>query len=168
MATLQGTANADSLTGTAGADSLTGLGGNDTLTGLGGADTLNGGAGADSLDGGTGNDWLSYAGSTAGVAVNLGTDAVSGGDAQGDTIANFEHVEGSDHADTLRVFVGANHLRGGGGDDWLQDGGLGTDADTLEGGGGNDTLIGYAGGTPSTAAPGSTSCPTRGRARRCR
>ena len=58
----------------------------------GGNDTIEGGAVADSLTGGTGTDFLSYAGSTVGVSVSLGTGAVSGGDAAGDTISGFEGV----------------------------------------------------------------------------
>ena len=96
------------------------------------SDTLEGGAGADDLDGGTNGseadgkedtdiaDTLSYAGSDAGVTVNLATVSVSGGHAEGDEIAvqrdaydpdgaaegdpvdvaTFENVTGSGHNDT--------------------------------------------------------------------
>jgi hypothetical protein len=50
---------------------------------------------------GRGNDTASYAGSTAGVVVNLVSGTVSGGDAQGDTLLSIESVGGSALADTL-------------------------------------------------------------------
>ena len=68
-------------------DSLTGTSGADTLDGGAGNDTIEGGDGGDSLSGGAGTDRLSYAGSNAGVSVNLATNAVSGGHAASDTIA---------------------------------------------------------------------------------
>ena len=148
---LVGSAHADTLTGDSHANRLWGGAGADTLTGGAGADVVEGGAGADSLDGGAGEDTLSYAGSDAWVDVNLATGAVSGGDAQGDTIAGFEHVVGSAHGDDLRGNDGANRLSGGAGTDWLYgeggddrlDGGTGND--WLEGGAGDDVLEGGAG-----------------------
>ncbi len=139
---LRGDDGANRLHGGAGDDWLWGGAGSDTLAGGAGDDVLEGGAGADRLDGGAGEDVLSYAGSGAGVNVNLATGAVSGGDAQGDTIAGFEHVLGSAHADTLRGDGGANRLWGGAGDDRLY-GGAGDDV--LEGGAGADRLDGGAG-----------------------
>ena len=71
---------------------LWGLAGDDEITGGTGADTVEGGAGADEMDGGNGNedgettdlmDVLSYAGSDAGVTVNLATASASGGHADG-------------------------------------------------------------------------------------
>ena len=114
------------VTGTAGDDSLSGSVAEDTISGLGGDDVIAGDAGADTLDGGTGTDELDYSGSSAGVNVNLNTNTVSGGDAEGDTISNFENVTGSDHADTLTGDAGDNVLDGGAGADAL-DGGAGTD-----------------------------------------
>ena len=83
--------------------------------------------------------------------MNLATGAASGGDAQGDTIADFEHVVGSAHGDTFRGDGGANRLSGGAGNDDL-DGGAGGDVlkgeggdDRLSGGAGNDWLIGGEG-----------------------
>ena len=159
--TFRGDGGANRLSGGSGADGLYGEGGNDRLDGGAGDDrlygglgddVLEGGAGSDNLDGGSGEDTLSYAGSTAGVNVSLATGAASGGDAQGDTISNFEHVVGSSHGDTLRGDGGANRLSGGSGADGLY-GGLGDDemeggagADTLDGDSGEDTLS-YAGST---------------------
>ena len=55
MATINGTAGADTLNGTSADDEINGLDGNDLLIGGGGRDTLNGGVGADTMDGGNGN-----------------------------------------------------------------------------------------------------------------
>jgi Ca2+-binding RTX toxin-like protein len=82
-------------------DMLAGTTFNDTINAGGGNDVISGGAGADSLVGGDGVDTVSYVGSSAGVTVNLGTDAASGGDAAGDTIAGFENILGSGFNDFL-------------------------------------------------------------------
>ena len=65
---------------------ITGNGGNNIVAGLGGADVL---------DGGAGTDTATYAASPAGVNVSLMTGIGSGGDAQGDTLFNFENLTGS-------------------------------------------------------------------------
>ncbi len=123
---------------------LLGRGGADVLDGRAGNDTLEGGAGADTLRGGLGKDVLEYRSSTAGVTVDLSpaTDTASGGHAQNDVISGFEHVTGSNHADTLTGGSEPNELKGLDGDDTL-DGGGGND--TLEGGAGADDLDGGAG-----------------------
>ena len=160
-------------TGTAGAtgSTLWGLGGDDTLVGGADNDTLEGGAGADELDGGatsTGgaensqDNTLSYAGSDAGVMVNLESVTVSGGHAEGDDIetyeytdnmgtagdttddvdvdvATFTNVTGSMHNDRLTGDRFGNHLVGGDGNDTLRGGAGG---DTLVGGKGADSLDG--------------------------
>ena len=131
------------VTGSSSGDTLTGNNVINTLNGGAGDDTIEGGAGADTLIGGDDTDTLSYAGSTLGVTVNLATNIVSGGDAAGDVISDFEAVIGSVKADFLTGSAGADTL----------DGGLGND--TIEGGAGADTLIGgedfdtlsYAGST---------------------
>jgi Ca2+-binding RTX toxin-like protein len=104
-----------------------------SLAGEDGSDTLIGGAGADALHGGGGVDAASYAGSSAGVAVNLLTGVTSGGDAAGDTFTSIEDLIGSAHADTISANAEKNRLNGG----------LGND--TLAGDDGSDTLIGGAG-----------------------
>ena len=139
---LNGNSGNDTINGGAGNDTINGGAGNDTLRGSSGNDTINGGAGADSLDGGADTDTLSYAGSTAGVNVNLATNTMSGGHATGDTIVNFENVTGSSYNDTLTGSSGNNSLDGGAGNDSLN-GGAGVD--TIYGGAGNDTLLGYSG-----------------------
>ena len=137
-----GSAHQDVLTGDSAANTLHGSGGDDELRGNGGDDVLEGGAGADNLDGGTGLDWLIYLGSDEAVTVNLDDNTTSGGHAQGDTIANFENIAGSDYQDVLTGDSGPNELHGGGGNDEL--GGNGGN-DRLEGGAGADSLDGGVG-----------------------
>ncbi len=107
---------------------ITGTGFNDSIRGGSNNDTIRGGAGRDSLDGGAGIDTLSYLGSTAAVNVNLATNTVTGGDATGDVISNFENLIGSSNNDTLAGNGDNNVIIGGGG------------ADSLNGGAGIDTL----------------------------
>ncbi|CAO4163445.1 DUF642 domain-containing protein [Methylorubrum populi] len=102
-----------------------------------GDDTLVAGAGADSLDGGAGTDTVDYSASTAGIAVNLATGRGSGGDAQGDVLANIEAVLGSAFADLLTAAAGGSVLHAGLGDDTLV---AGAGADLLDGGTGKDTV----------------------------
>ena len=149
---VRGSAFDDDLTGDTGANKLWGLGGDDTIEGGGGNDTLEGGAGADDLDGGYDNggtagnpntqmNTVSYAGSDAGVTINLVTASASGGHATGDTIvtyeesapteddpnneidvARFANVTGSMHDDHLTGNHHDNQLVGGAGDDTLRGG----------------------------------------------
>ena len=139
---LTGDAGTNQLAGGEGDDVLRGNGGDDVLAGNAGADRLNGGAGADRLDGGTGEDWVSYAGSDAGVTVDLTDGTVAGGYAAGDVLVGVEHVAGSGYADRLTGDDGANELAGGDGDDELR-GNAGNDV--LEGGAGADRLDGGTG-----------------------
>ena len=119
----------DLLIGDSGANLIKGNGGNDVIEGKGGADRLEGGAGTDTA---------SYAGSNAGVTVDLAlaTAQQSAGDASGDILSEFENVLGSALNDTLTGDANANVLTGGAGNDVLQGGG---GADTLDGGAGADT-----------------------------
>lgn len=149
---VEGSDQIDRLTGSDGANQLFGRAGNDIIDGAGGDDIIRGGQGADTLTGGAGRDMVDYAGSSAGVTVNLITQTATGGDATGDSISGFEKVRGSDHGDTLTGNADANVLDGGGGDDVLT-GGDGNDmiiggagADTMSGGDGIDTLS-FAGST---------------------
>src|SRR3546814_16599136 len=68
----------------------------------------------------------------------LATGAVSGGDAQGDSLSAIEAVVGSGFADTLTGDADANRLEGGGGNDAI-DGGAGADA--MIGGDGDDSYV---------------------------
>ncbi|MBC6438607.1 MAG: hypothetical protein GDA52_10880 [Rhodobacteraceae bacterium] len=158
---MSGGAGADVLRGDDGNDTLNGGAGNDSLDGGEGNDTLNGGAGEDTLNGGVGSDWASYAGSNAGVTIDLGDSAAeTGGHAEGDVLTSIENIEGSGHNDaiigdgtTRRMDGGAgndtltgssanNRLNGGAGDDVLNSGAGGNDS--LNGGAGADTLNGTA------------------------
>ena len=94
------------------------------------------------MNGGEGNDTVSFAGSVAGVTVNLATSEVHGGNAEGDTITGFENVTGTAQFDILTGSDQANVIDGGAGNDLLKGGG---GADTLTGGAGNDQIDGGAG-----------------------
>jgi Ca2+-binding RTX toxin-like protein len=158
IANIDGGAGNDTITGSSGADTIMGGIGNDRLSGGGGDDTIQGGTGNDILAGDAGIDTLSYAASAAGVTVNLGTNAVSGGDAQGDTISGFENVTGSAFADMFVGSSGANVMIGGGGDDTFRFG-LSAGKDVAQGGTGIDfiqidTASGSA-GWMEAIAPGS-------------
>ena len=118
MATINGTANAETLLGTDDADSLFGLDGDDTLKGARGADLLNGGGGLDTA---------SYDTALTGVTVSLVAPASNTGDAEGDTFASIENLTGSAFADILTGNDVANVLMGGGQGDMLKGfGGLDT------------------------------------------
>lgn len=86
----------------------------DTLIGREGADLLIGGPGGDILNGGPGTDSLSYAGSEAGVVLDLAAGTGTGGDAEGDLYFSVERIVGSAHDDRFLAsgpdgfaFVGA-------------------------------------------------------------
>lgn len=142
---------ADTLNGEGGNDNLSGGAGNDALYGGAGADTLAGGAGADTIDGSSGLDVVDYSTSSAAVAVDLQTQAVSGGDAQGDVVSSsVDGVTGSAFDDTLMGADGSSTnpadpytslIHGGAGNDYI-DGRAG--ADSLYGDAGNDTIYGGA------------------------
>lgn len=125
----------DRLYGTAGDNVLKGLAGDDRLEGRDGNDVLEGGAGADYLDGGAGWNIVSYAGSSAGVYVDLSTGEAFGGDAEGDTLVNLLAVRGSQLADQLKGSQYVETLEGLAGDDWLV---ATTGGGTFDGGEGKD------------------------------
>ncbi|MBL8574911.1 MAG: calcium-binding protein [Hyphomicrobiaceae bacterium] len=129
--------NVEGIAGSLHADLLIGNGAVNAIFAQDGNDTVVGGAGADNLDGGADVDTLSYAGAIAGVTANLTTGIGSGGDADGDTFANFENIVGGNGDDVLTGDDNANTLQGGNGNDTLA-GGIGND--TLDGGIGIDTL----------------------------
>ena len=135
-------ADNDRLWGGNGDDYLNGGADDDQLYGGIGDDRIVGGTGADILDGGEGIDVLDYTASSAGIDLHLRRGTASGGDAEGDSIANFERVLGSRHDDLISGDQGANALWGYGGNDRLY-GGSGDDR--LLGGGGNDRLEGQRG-----------------------
>jgi Ca2+-binding RTX toxin-like protein len=119
----------DQLFGTQFDDTVKGGGGADFLSSSGGDDFVEGGAGADDLYGGSGNDTASYAQSASGVTVSLQTGTGAGGDAQGDSLSQFENLLGSNHSDILTGNDGDNLIEGGRG------------YNTIDGRGGDDTAV---------------------------
>ena len=147
---LEGSAHADTFIGNGAANRLAGGAGDDRLYGDWSNDTLVGGAGSDHLNGGGGDDTVSYAGSAAGVSVDLSAGTAGGGHAEGDTLRSIEGVIGSRHADiltggdsddTLTGGAGADRMDGGAGDDWLwygaSDAGVNVSLSTGAGSGGH-------------------------------
>ncbi|WP_029073860.1 calcium-binding protein [Kaistia adipata] len=128
----------DTFRGYGGNDVIHGGKGNDWLMGLDGDDVLDGGAGADRIDGGTGRDRVDYAGSIAGVDVNLTRGTQVGGFAQGDTLTSIEDIWGSSHNDVLIGDALSNVIHGGAGDDRINGGG---GFDRINAGAGNDTIF---------------------------
>ena len=124
----------------------------DTLVGNVGDNLVWGGGGADIIDGGDGLDTLDYRGSDSGVTVNLADNSAAGGHAEGDSISNFEHIQGTAFDDILTGDGGINILIGAVGDDTL-DGGSGKDS--LRGGDGDDILTGGMGADRLTGGNGS-------------
>ncbi len=126
-------------------DNLRGSAHADMLTGDGFDNIIEGGAGADTLKAGGGNDTVSYEHSSAGVTVDLTLEGhgflipalpqVSGGDAAGDILFDFENIVGSAKVDKL---TGDAH-------DNVIDGGAGASKDTLIGNAGDDVLEGGGG-----------------------
>jgi Ca2+-binding RTX toxin-like protein len=110
-------------------DSFLGTAAAETFGGLGGNDLAEGGGGADRLDGGSGLNTLTYANSADGITINLATGAGSGGDAAGDSVANFQNVVGSTSGDRIIGTLGDNVITGG------------RSSDTLTGNGGNDRFV---------------------------
>ena len=133
-----GDAEGDTATGI---ENLIGSAHDDTLTGDGGDNRLTGGAGADHVDGAGGADTVDFGTSETAVEVFLDGRTSHGGDAEGDTYANIEILDGSAFDDHLVGGRGEETLSGGAGNDLLE-GGVG--ADTLDGGAGFD-IASYAG-----------------------
>jgi serralysin len=126
-----------------GNDLLVGDARSSTIYGFGGDDTIDGGAGIDYLDGGSGNNTIYYYNSALAVYVNLAVNGVGGGEAQSDTILNFQNIIGSNAgSDSLWGDAGSNRIFGYGGNDTI--GGIGGN-DYLAGGAGNDTFVFFAG-----------------------
>jgi hypothetical protein len=154
------TAGNDTINGTPGKDVLCGLGGNDTIKGLDGNDILLGGPGNDTLGGGLGNDidnggsgadTANYSTSATRIIASLATELATGEGT--DTFSGVERLSGSGLADTLTGSVGANILKGLGGNDTLR---------ARDGVGGNDTVDGGAGSNDTCqkdAGDAARNCP---------
>lgn len=134
---LRGTDFVDSIGGDGTANRLNGGAGDDLLYGYSGDDVLEGDSGADLIHGGGQWDTASYEHSPSAVWVDFTVGEAFGGDAEGDTYYEVEHITGSKHADTLKGNTGYNILKGGDGDDWLI---ASTGGDYFVGGAGFDTL----------------------------
>ena len=162
----------DDLSGGGGNDVIVGGNGNDTLSGDTGDDTLIGGIGSDSLIGGAGVDVVTYAGSGAGISVDLNINSATGGEAAGDLFNGIEGIIGSNHNDVIRGNTADNQLYGGDGNDSLfgsagenqLSGGVGRDtigggnsADTISGGEGDDRIDANGGNDIITAGSGNDS-----------
>jgi Ca2+-binding RTX toxin-like protein len=104
-------------------------------------DTITGSDADNALDGGAGDDTVSFAGSSAGVTVNLKKGTATG-DGE-DELSGFEHAVGSKKKDVLRGDGGKNVLDGAGGADEVYGG---NGADTVLGSEGSDLLFGQKGG----------------------
>jgi Ca2+-binding RTX toxin-like protein len=117
---LEGRGGNDVLQGNSSSDFLDGGDGNDILRADSGNDRLSGGLGNDLLSGGVGSDAASYAGASAGVTVNLGTQGAQDTRAAGlDTLVSIENVVGSSFADNLTGTTEDNIMEGGAGNDLL-------------------------------------------------
>jgi len=147
-----GSIQADVLIAASIGSDLAGNSGNDMLVGGTSDDTLTGDDGDDIISGGSGMDLVYYAGSEAGVTVDLSItsqqDTVGAGL---DTITGVENLGGSGFADTLTGDGNANRIDAGNGNDIVKGGG-GNDVlagnagnDSLDGGSGDDVLTGSAG-----------------------
>ena len=87
-----GNSAANSIEGGGGDDVLYGVEGDDEIYGGTGNDELSGGPGADLLHGGEGRDFITYYRSESGVTVRLHNGFAKGGDAEGDTLIDIEHL----------------------------------------------------------------------------
>ena len=104
------------------------------------------------LIGGAGTDIADYGDASGAVTIDLGAGTGVGSQAQGDTLASIENVEGSDYNDSLRGDAGDNLLIGGAGNDSLE-GAAG--ADVLQGGAGDDDAGWRRGGDDLQGGTGS-------------
>jgi Ca2+-binding RTX toxin-like protein len=155
--TLQGSANIDG----------TGNGLNNVITGNDGDNTLIGGLGDDILDGGAGIDTFSFAGSPAGVTVDLSAGTAVGEGS--DSFSGIENFVGSGNDDIFTgigvdTAIDGSVLHGGGGDDLFEFGGFGFGAnfhvtiDDFEAGANTDDVIDWLvpGDIPSISSPNGT------------
>lgn len=116
---------------------VTGKNGDDTITTGSGNDIVEGGAGSDILDGGAGIDTIVYTNSLDAVTTNLGGDSTGPQEIDGDTVSNFEILQGSNHNDILQTSDILTTIYGNDGSDVIY--GRGQD-DTIYGGAGDDLM----------------------------
>ena len=123
---LFGQAGDDYIDGGAGDDDIGGGEGDDTLIGGEGNDDISGGGGITIADGGAGNDTYDLQGYVGDVTIDIGAGTTH---IAGDSIINFENVQGGDGNDHITGTDGNNILRGGEGNN------------IIYGLGGNDGLV---------------------------
>ena len=97
------------------------------------------GGGSTGLEGG---NWVSYAGVSSAVDINLGAGTAIGASVGEDILIHIQSAIGSTHDDTLTGDGGANVLFGLAGDDTINGGG---GDDVIHGGAGDDTIDGGLG-----------------------
>ncbi len=135
------TEGADVFLGTSGRDIVRALGGNDTICTFGGDDQIEPGTGNDWVDAGTGPaDLLDVKFSLQAVNINLAAEKLTGYGT--DTIIGFEHVNGTNHDDTIIGNAADNYIEAGNGDDFVN-GKQGDDV--IEGQDGDNVLVGGPG-----------------------
>ncbi|HEX8122752.1 MAG TPA: hypothetical protein VF549_15970 [Solirubrobacteraceae bacterium] len=149
----------NSLHGGEGSDFLTGHKLGDDLDGGPDDDFIDAEVGSDTIVGGTGTDtvsfWFDDTQSSylraSGVTASLASGTASGANGETDTIAGFENLDGSDHADVLAGDDTANVIspRAGGGS---ADGKGGTDTVFGEGSAEEESTIDLAAGTMSSGS----------------
>ncbi len=152
----RGSGAADTITGSGGANVIQGRAGNDVISAGGGSDTIEAGMGDDTIDGGAGSDLLSYANDipATGISVTyVGATSGTASDGLGgtDSFTSIERIAGTDFADSMTGFAGAQTFLGLGGADLLV-GEAGND--TLDGGDGDDTIVGGTGSDSLTGGLG--------------
>src|SRR5690606_2921153 len=99
---------------------------------------LNGALPSATLNGGAGFDTVDYFNSVAAISINLLTNTLSGGYAQGDTLISIENIKGSNNYNDILVGDNLNnYIEGWGGNDTITGNG---GADHLHGGSGNDII----------------------------
>ena len=135
-----------SVRGTAFADTYDATGFNSTVTGLGTFNEFDGGGG-DDLIAGNGNTRLTYINATGGVTVDLAAGTAIGDASVGtDHFGGVSQVRGSNFGDTLTGTAANETFEGRGGDDFIN-GGDGFDTARYDTAGGGGSFIWGPGGT---------------------
>lgn len=86
-----------------------------TIFGMEGDDTFFASSGIDIYDGGEGSDTINFSNSSVGINIDLETNTLLGGYAQGDTIVNFENIVGTNSDDNITGDINDNIISALGG-----------------------------------------------------